>query len=128
MEATIPIIALSIRQPWAWLIVQGYKDIENRGWVTGKRGPFLIHAAKGMTRPEYAAAMMVARGNGVTIPAFEDLERGGIVGMADLVGCVSREETASPWFFGPVGFQLANARPLTFRPCKGALGFFRAEF
>lgn len=26
--------ALSIRQPWAWLVVQGYKDIENRDWPT----------------------------------------------------------------------------------------------
>ena len=24
--------ALSIRQPWAWLIVNGYKDVENRTW------------------------------------------------------------------------------------------------
>ncbi len=24
--------ALSIKQPWAWLICAGYKDIENRSW------------------------------------------------------------------------------------------------
>ena len=41
--------ALSIRQPWAWLIVNGHKDIENRSWPTRFRGPVLIHAAKGMT-------------------------------------------------------------------------------
>lgn len=29
---------LSIRQPWAWLIVNGYKDIENRTWPTHFRG------------------------------------------------------------------------------------------
>jgi hypothetical protein len=45
--------ALSIRQPWAWLIVNGYKDIENRSWATKFRGPVLIHAAKGMTGAEY---------------------------------------------------------------------------
>ncbi|WP_245839042.1 ASCH domain-containing protein [Yersinia kristensenii] len=37
--------ALSIRQPWAWLIVNGYKDIENRTWNTKCRGPVLIHAS-----------------------------------------------------------------------------------
>jgi hypothetical protein len=28
-----------IRQPWAWLIVNGFKDIENRSWATGIAGP-----------------------------------------------------------------------------------------
>ncbi len=37
---------LSIRQPWAWLIVNGYKDIENRTWSTRFRGKVLIHAGK----------------------------------------------------------------------------------
>jgi hypothetical protein len=45
--------ALSIRQPWAWLILHAGKDIENRDWPTRFRGRFLIHAAKGMTRDEY---------------------------------------------------------------------------
>ena len=44
--------ALSIRQPWAWLIVHGRKDIENRSWRTKFRGRFLVHAAQGMTRRE----------------------------------------------------------------------------
>jgi len=30
--------ALSIRQPYAWLIIHGYKDIENRTWGTRVRG------------------------------------------------------------------------------------------
>jgi hypothetical protein len=32
---------------------------------------------------------------------------------------------ASPWFFGPYGFVIAETRPRRFLPCKGALGFFR---
>ena len=35
---------LSVRQPWAWLIVHGYKDIENRTWPTRHRGDTVIHA------------------------------------------------------------------------------------
>jgi hypothetical protein len=38
--------ALSIMQPWAWLIVNGLKDIENRKWSTDFRGEFLVHAGK----------------------------------------------------------------------------------
>ncbi|WP_193211437.1 ASCH domain-containing protein [Luteolibacter marinus] len=117
--------ALSIRQPWAWLIVHGHKDIENRSWRTHFRGPVLIHASKGMTRDEYAIGHVLAEENGVTLPPFEDLPRGGIVGQAEITGCVDR--SPSPWFFGPVGFIMEMARPRTFRPCKGALGFFEVE-
>lgn len=38
--------ALSIRQPWATLILRGGKDIENRVWRTKQRGTVLIHASK----------------------------------------------------------------------------------
>ena len=38
--------ALSIMQPWAWLIVNGHKAIENRTWRCHVRGPILIHAGK----------------------------------------------------------------------------------
>ena len=35
---------LSVRQPWANLIVHGIKDIENRTWKTNYRGRIYIHA------------------------------------------------------------------------------------
>ncbi|ODS87283.1 MAG: hypothetical protein ABS44_11750 [Chryseobacterium sp. SCN 40-13] len=37
--------ALSIKQPWASLIVQGIKDIENRTWKTNFRGRIYVHAS-----------------------------------------------------------------------------------
>jgi hypothetical protein len=113
---------LSIRQPWAWLICHAGKDIENRKWPTKVRGRFLIHAGKGMTRGEYEDAAYCAESNGAKIPPFEMLDRGGIVGEAEIVDCVW--DSDSPWFFGTYGFVLANAKPLPFYPCKGALGFF----
>jgi hypothetical protein len=45
METIIKVIV--VRQPWAWLIVQGFKDIENRSWNTRYRGPLLIQASAG---------------------------------------------------------------------------------
>lgn len=36
--------ALSIKQPWASLIIEGLKDIENRSWKTSFRGTVLVHA------------------------------------------------------------------------------------
>lgn len=37
--------AITVKQPWASLIVHGIKDIENRTWRTNFRGRALIHAA-----------------------------------------------------------------------------------
>src|SRR5690348_2447825 len=62
--------ALSIRQPWAWLILHAGKDIENRDWSTRFRGQVLIHAAKGMTQNEFADACYFAREIGVDVDKF----------------------------------------------------------
>lgn len=117
--------ALSIRQPWAWLIVHGFKPVENRDWPTRFRGNVLIHASKGMTRDEYDDARYLAEQQGITIPAPHELERGGIVGQACITGCVDR--SPSPWFFGKFGFELEDPKPLPFQPMKGRLGFFDVE-
>jgi len=37
---------LSVKNPWAWLICAGYKDVENRTWKTNYRGKILIHTSK----------------------------------------------------------------------------------
>ena len=115
--------ALSIRQPWAWLICHGGKDIENRDWHTNFRGRFLIHASQGMTRDEYVTTARISDNNGIHLPTFDALQRGGIVGEAEIIGCVT--QSPSKWFHGRYGFVLRNARPLPFHPCKGQLGFFR---
>ena len=127
--------ALSVRQPWAWLIVHRYKDVENRVWYTTYRGPVLIHASKGLTRREYdECALFMARVAGpppspalahIILPGFGQLERGGIVGRANIVDCV--EWSASPWFVGPFGFVLGEREALPFRECKGALGLFEVQ-
>lgn len=117
---------LSIRQPWEWLIVNGHKEIENRNWPTKLRGEFLVHASKGMTTAEYNTAFAVAAYADVNIklPDFELLERGGIVGIAEITDCVV--DSNSPWFVGDFGFVIRNARPLPFVPMRGMLGFFNA--
>jgi len=121
--------ALSVRQPWAWLIVHGYKDVENRVWSTAYRGPVLIHASKGLTRREYdeCTLFMAHRPElaHIILPGFGQLERGGIVGRANVLDCV--EWSASPWFVGPYGFVLGERAALPFRECKGALGLFQVQ-
>jgi len=135
--------ALSIRQPWAWLIVRPdlsgdersealrnrvLKSIENRSWPTRFRGRFYVHAAMGMTRTEYSQAqqrLLSPGGPQITLPSYENLPRGGIVGSATLVDCVEPADRNSWWHVdGQCGFQLSDVEPLAFRPCKGRLMFF----
>jgi hypothetical protein len=121
-------LALSIRQPWAWFILHGGKPVENRRWRTRVRGRVLLHAAKGMTTAEYWAAIDFVRNvarkgqDWPAPPSPQTIARGGIVGSADLIDCVNHHD--SPWFSGPYGFVLANVQPVPFLPCIGKLGFF----
>lgn len=123
--------AISIRQPWAWMILHGGKDIENREWFTNVRGRVLVHASKGMTHAEWEDAWEFASGSGASPKAlearltFDNIERGGIVGSVEIVDCVTISR--SRWFCGRYGFVLRNPIVLPFRPCQGALGFFEAE-
>jgi hypothetical protein len=116
--------ALSVQQPWAWLIVHGYKDIENRKWYTVFRGDVLIHAGKTIDVGAYAR--LRALHPEIPLPPLEALEKqtGGIVGKTRVTDCVKSSE--SEWFFGPHGFVLdtEHSSPLPFRPLRGQLYFF----
>lgn len=123
----LPRLALSIRQPWAWAIINAGKDIENRSWQAMNhglsiRGNIAIHASLGMTKGEYEAAALFMASIGIKCPPPHELDRGGIIGLVDVVGEV--QASNSPWFFGPRGLVLENAEPCDFIPCKGALGYF----
>ena len=123
----LPRLALSVRQPWAWAIIYAGKDIENRTWRAvnrglRQRGRICIHAAKGMSREEFADASEFMMDIGVCCPEPADLLRGGIIGSVEVIDVVS--ESKSPWFFGPRGLVLANPTPCNFIPSVGALGYF----
>ena len=112
-----------IRQPWAWVILHGSKDIENRTWATRYRGTLLIQAsASRPTKRNLEEARLFARKRGVELP--EDFELGGIVGMVQLEDCVT--SSRSKWFKGPVGWVLSRPKKLKFIPLKGRLGLFDA--
>ncbi|MCE9567430.1 MAG: ASCH domain-containing protein [Planctomycetes bacterium] len=114
--------ALSIRQPWAWLIANGYKPYENRSWNTKFRGEFLIHASQQFDRAGYDWVRQAFPD--LPLPKPQDFPRGGIVGKGVLADVVTA--SSSPWFFGPLGFCIPRAEPLPFHPCRGKLGFFEA--
>jgi hypothetical protein len=133
--------ALSIKQPWAWLICKGYKDIENRGWPIGRspqHGPYksqraeftlvlparvYVHAGKQHDYCDATFQFLIKRGHTMLKEWMTKEQFGAIIGEVDITGCVDR--SASPWFVGKYGFTLANPelyeKPVQLR---GQLGFF----
>ena len=129
--------ALSIRQPWAWLICAGHKDIENRDWKLPAYGFFppqriFVHTGikrSGWDKHFQGDALAEYRFIKARLPDIEfpiDLFYGGIIGEVDITGCVERSN--SVWFVGRYGFTLAN--PVFYEnpiPCRGMLGFFNPD-
>ncbi len=79
--------ALSIRQPWADLILWDVKDIENRSWSTRFRGNLLVHAGR---RVDRAAIGQLEDWFGVVLPDGYQPQTGAILGLVEIVDCVTR--------------------------------------
>lgn len=113
--------ALSVLQPWAWLLAHGHKDIENRVWRSNFAGEFVIHAGKRWDSENKADLLHVrAAFPHIELPHSFDL--GGIVGRAVARPSVSCSNSA--WFSGPLGIPVVGARPLRFTRLRGQLGWF----
>jgi hypothetical protein len=118
---TVPQVALSVWQPWAYLLVTGLKDTENRRWRTKYRGRLWIHASQRLDENAYFALSS----SGVSLP--EHLPRGALVGAVELVGCV--RDSSSRWaepgcWHWQVGRAWALPEPI---PMRGRQGLFRVE-
>lgn len=125
-------VALSIRQPWATLVVLGLKRLEIRRWSTRRSGRVLIHAGKHMDQRKEAWLPLPLE--------FMPLAklRGGFIGSVNMVACRqyrSRSGFArdsrmhlnpAGWFHPPrmFGFEFVDASPIPFVPGKGKLFFF----
>lgn len=113
--------ALSIRQPWAWLVVNGYKDLENRDWYSPFRGEFWIHTGKRFDM--HGWEWVCNHFPGIQMPRLKTYPLGGLVGMARIVDCVDWWD--SPWFVGDHAFLIEDATSIPFVPLAGAQGFFK---
>ncbi|WP_147393249.1 hypothetical protein [Oceaniradius stylonematis] len=127
---SLPSLALSVRQPWAWAIIHGGKDIENRTAGSIRAGGMdcrriCIHAASGMRQSEYRWAVHKLAEVGVRAPAPDALVRSAIIGTVDVIDIVT--ESDSPWFGGPCGLVLDNPEAIAPIPATGAFGYFAWE-
>jgi hypothetical protein len=121
--------ALSIRQPWAELILRGEKDVEVRTWTNSYRGPIWLHT--GTKVDEIAAKRFRA----------DVYFTGGLVGFAELTEiCAFTPDLYEEWRERHLDFSsfpsstdiyawiLCDAKRLEPpRKCKGALGLFQVD-
>ncbi|MFA4960255.1 MAG: ASCH domain-containing protein [Candidatus Pacearchaeota archaeon] len=113
---------LTLKQPFAELVISGKKTIELRNWSTKFRGKFLIHASKS---PDKKAMKQFG---------FNELPCGFVIGEAELIDVkkyLSKEEFEkdkdlhlATQDFGIYGFILKNFRKIEPIEAKGRLGFW----
>ncbi len=131
--------ALTIKQPWASLIVHGIKDIENRTWKTNFRGRVLIHAAAKDSGTLYELLnnkQIESMSNHWTAaPPFPNRPNSAIIGEVDIVDCVIDHksiwaEKGDSWLTGhykPI-YNWVLANPVLYDEpilnVKGALSFW----
>ncbi|HYI46223.1 MAG TPA: hypothetical protein VE174_12270 [Actinomycetota bacterium] len=115
-----PVKAITVRQPWAWAIIMGYKDVENRSRRTDRRGPLLIHAGQKWDPDGFLFLWEL----GLHRKLPRTLHRGALVGEVRLsdsqYGYDSEWSAVGQWqwlFMSPKEFR----SPLS---CPGAQGFF----
>lgn len=122
--------ALTLRQPWAWAVVHGGKDVENRRRNTGVRGTVVIHASTHDDPHEYRWACEWMRSRGLpdmaAIPRNDDLPRGVLVGTAELVDVIEPgAANGGRWHMeNQFGFRLRNPSPIVRKPWRGMPGWF----
>lgn len=121
--------ALSFRQPWASLVLEGRKTLDLRTWKTKYRGPLAVYASLDVEKEACAA-------HGVNIAT---LTTGALVGLVDLVDILPLDESeydarsaehlnGRAWREGLFGWVLQNPRWLDVpQVVKGRLNLFEVE-
>ena len=124
---------LTIKQPFATLIAEGYKEYEFRTWKTKFRGEFLIHAGKSIDKKamerykhlnlEYPTGSILASANLVDC-VYVDEEMADILAKKDPLvyyGIIHKKE------WDGHGFQLSNIRKIKPIFINGKLSFWEYE-
>ena len=119
---------LTIKEPWATLIIEGYKKYEFRSWKTNYRGKILIHAGKTIEKD------IIERFSCYDL----NYNMGNIIGEAYITDCILVDEEFNK--------KLADVNPIVYSrsnhvsnyawklenvkkydkpiPCKGKLGLW----
>lgn len=125
---------LTIKQPFATLIVEGLKEYEFRTWKTNYRGEILIHAGKGVDKQ----AMKKYEYLGLEYP------KGCIIGKATITDCLKIDDNARKMLkeknsviysniidnknWNGYGFKLENVEKLENIEVCGKLSFWEFDY
>ena len=125
MIQSAPLYALSVWQPWAWLLFNGM-DVLSRSYplpwrMNGRR--VVIHACRRGSFRDWEEGKRIAEKCGITLPVPGDLVYGAGLGTVVFSGCV--DCSPSYWFRGPYGWTITDPQAWL-EPVKadGNLGFW----
>ena len=143
--------ALTLKQPWAYLICVGIKDIENRTWKCPKKyigQRILIHAGSSIDKTPLTAEQIeyvndyMSQRNMLFLRSINEFEKSAIIGSIEIVDCVFSHtsiwaEKPDTVFSGKTGkivqatWNWVLANPICFdKPIfdvKGRLGFWNFD-
>lgn len=150
MNSIDTVRGLTIRQPWAFAIAEGFKTVENRTRRTNYRGTLLIHA--GQNRDQSVAIVQYSRDAAIRLDElggsanFWDarhyipsrvvraphatLALSGVIATARLAGCHQADASCcAPWGLADQWhWELADIQPLQQAvPRAGALGLWKPD-
>lgn len=127
---------ITVKQPWATLIAEGYKEYEFRTWKTKYRGDILIHAGKGIDRKEmdrfkhlnlqYPIGQIIAKATITDCVCVDDklrsyLEKKNLIVYKGIV-----EESAKDW--KGYGFKLENVKKIKPIEINGKLSLWEYDY
>lgn len=108
---------LTIKQPWAGLILKGRKTIELRTWSTAYRGPVVIHAGRAFDKRGAVYEPSGKPGHTLCVVDLMDVRRATASDMDS--ACVGHLGLRHEDYFSWV---LADVRAIKEQPLRGALG------
>lgn len=139
--------ALSIKQPWASLIVHGIKDIENRTWKTNFRGRIYVHASGKPANEPYQIftddqwkSIEEKRHDFFVFHSYTELSQ--IIGEIEIVDCVINHSSiwaektegvtaGNQFFYKKPIYNWVLANPVLYEkpiPAKGKLSLWEPDF
>ncbi len=127
---------ITIKQPWATLIAEGYKEYEFRTWKTKYRGEILIHAGKGIDKEaverfkylklDYPVGKIIARSKVVDCVKVDDTLRRELAQKDPIVYKGVIDKTSNDW--DGYGFKLENIEKINPVEIDGKLGFWNYDY
>lgn len=122
--------ALSLKQPWANMIVLKQKTIETRTWKTEYRGDLLICSSKSID--SNMVNLILNESSSMVSKSVLEKPLGVALCVAELYDCVPMQtkhevEAFCRIYHGAYSWMLRNVRRIKQFPVKGQLRFFDVD-